>query len=248
MANLIDFVIDTEPSSNASSVPLLTSLYFMLSGTDYDEDSLLEGLFLEGPDTDQFIGPGGAYARFPDGISQGDLDDILESPGYKGIVVGTVTVSGISGNTRVMLEPDLPLYANTEYKLFLSSILDGSEVEISGIATVSFETGSGSIEEVPTDTSTSVLATTAQASRALDAIAPLAIQKTTPADHAIQQDITLEEIEIEFNKPLDASTVSSAGIIVETLPATDHPKLSTTALGKLATIVEVDGNKLRIKI
>jgi len=249
LADLIDFVVDTEPSNDATGVPLLINPYFLLLGSDYDEDSLLEGLFLEGPDTDQFIGPGGAYLRFPDGISQGNLDEILESPGYKGIVAGTVTISGISGNTRIMLDPSLPLYASTDYKLFLTNILEvDGETEISGMATVSFQTGSGAIEEVPTDTSTSVLATTAQASRAIDAIAPLIVKKTTPADHAIQQDISLEEIEVEFNKSLDASTVSADGIMVETFPATDHPKLSTPALGELATAVEVDDNKLKIKI
>lgn len=249
MANLIDLIVDSNPQNGAVAVPLRTKPYITLSGppTDYDQ-STLSGMFLEGPDSDQFIGPGGAYLRFPDGISQGNLDDLLESPGYQGITAGTVTVSGVNGNTRVIFEPDLPLAALTEYKLFLDNVEDVNGVAIDGAVLVNFQTGTGSIMAIPSDSSTSVLATTAQASRAIDAIAPLTVLRSTPADHAIQQDISLDEIEVEFSKSLDPASVSADSVRVETFPISDHPKLSTTALGELATAVEVDGNKLKIKI
>ncbi len=249
MAKLTDLVIDYEPSNGAGGVPLLTKPYVVLSGLNYDEDSLKEGIFLEGPDTDQFIGPGGAYLRFPDGISQGGLDDLLESPGYKGITAGSGLVTEVNGNTKVTFIWERPLAALTDYKLFLANVLEADgTTEIEEIVTVDFQTGTGSIQELPVDSSTSVLATTAQASRAIDAIAPLSVQTTTPTDHAIQQDIGMEEIEIQFNKSIDPSSVSSNSVKVETVPISDHPSLSTTALGELATSVEVDGNKLKIKI
>ena len=244
---LIDLVTDTAPSSGASGVPLRATLSFTLSGTNYRTGSLEEGMFVEGPDTDQFIGPGGAYQRFPDGISQGDLDDLLESPGYKGIVTGSVAVT-TGANTTVTFTPTNPLFALTTYKLYLSDVEETDGTEISGIVTVEFTTGSGSIEEVPTDVSTSVLATTTQASRAIDAISDLSVVSTTPVDHAIQQNVELEEILVKFNKPLDSSSVSASDVKVETIPVTDHPNVTINTIGELAVAVEVDGETLKIKI
>src|SRR5688572_17380345 len=158
MSDLLDLVVDTFPGNNDVGVPLRSEITITLSGLDYDEESLEEGFFVEGPDTDQFIGPGLEMQAFPDSISQGDLDDFLASPGYQGIVQGTVTVSGVSGNTVVTFTPTRPLAPNTMYVANLTGILESDgETEIDGFVSMSFETGSGSIEAIPSTVSTSVL-------------------------------------------------------------------------------------------
>lgn len=246
MANLVDFVSDTEPQSGALGFPLRGNPYFLLIGSGFDTTSLEEGLFLEGPEYTHQVGPGGyAHEYNP---ATGDIS-LIDTPGYLGTVPGTVTVSTVSGNTRVLFDPELPLAALVDYKLVLSDVLelDGT-TEISGIITLSFTSGSGAIEEIPSEVSTSVLANTSQAVSAGVAVGPFLVEKTTPADHSVQQDIALEEIEIEFNKAIDSDSVSADNIQVQTIPATDHPATSITALGNLTKTVEVSGKKIIIKI
>jgi hypothetical protein len=187
--------------------------------------------------------------RYPFNISQGDPSDLLNSPGYKGIVKGNVTVSGISGNTVVTFSPMLPMAALIEYRVNLTDIFKSDGVtSIDGFVTFSFTTGSGSIEEVSSEISTSVLSTTIQGSTALENSSPLSIVSTTPSDHAIQQDPELSEITVEFNKKINANSVVPELISIESIPITDHPQANITALGRLTKSIEVDNTKIIIKI
>lgn len=245
MANLLDLIVNTFPASGDVGVPLKSNLTFTLSGTNYDEDSLKEGIFVEGPDTDRYIGPDLRELEYPDNVSQGD--DFLDSPGYYGIVEGTVTVSGINANTVVTFDPTRPLAASYPYKMNLTGVLESDGLTtVSGFASVSFTTGSGSIEEVPSSISTSIIASSPQAESALLSSGPLKVVSSTPADNKAQINPDIEEIEIEFNKPL--GTVTSNQVSVKTEKATDHPDASITSLGDLYKILEVSGNKLKIKI
>jgi len=248
MSDLLDLVIDTFPATDDVGVPLGSTVSITLSGTNYDESSLLEGFFLEGPDTDQYIGPGLAILNYPDNISQGDLDDFLRSPGYKGIVEGDITVSGVSGNTIISLKPTKPMTALTEYVINLTYVLevDGSTL-IDGHITVPFTTGSGSIEVVPSITSTSILSRVYTSPASDTTAIPLRVVSTTPEDHAIQIPVTYSEIIVEFNKALDP-TIDPDSIIIETTPVTDHPNLTIQSNGIIAKQVTVEGNKLKIKI
>jgi len=248
MPGLIDLVTDTFPANNDVGVPLLSDITITLSGLDYDEDSLKEGMFVEGPDTDQYIGPGLLDQVFPANISQGNLDDFLKSPGYQGIVDGVTTVSGIAGDTVVTFNPGKPLAALTEYTVNMTSILESDgETEISGFITFGFTTGTGSIETVPSTVSSSVLSAGLVES-AITADDPLTIVRVTPDNHSVENDVELDEIIVEFNKPLDAASVANAIIEVKAIAATSHPNLGVIAAGNLATVVTVDGNKLKIKI
>jgi hypothetical protein len=248
MSDLLNLVLDTFPASNDVGVPLSSYLSITLSGTNYDESSLLEGCFLEGPDTDQYVGPGLELLQSPDNMSQGNLDDFLRSPGYRGIAVADITVSGSSGNTIVRVKPSQPMAALTEYVLNLTFVLENDGVtEINGHVTIPFTTGTGSIEVIPTTTSTSILARTTQSPLADTSATPLKVLSITPKDHAVQVPVTLNEIVVEFNKDLDPS-VDADSILIQAVPATDHPNLAITCNDTIAKQVTVEGNRLRIKI
>lgn len=254
---LLDRIDDTFPANNDVGVPLLSTITILFD-REMNETDLNDNLFVEGPDTDQFVGPGLALLEFPNNTSQGEVDDFLRSPGYQGIMQGDttfekvdmidplVTVSGQPYRTRAIFTPDQPLVPLTEYTVMLSDTLDLLGATHSGIITFSFTTGSGSIEEVPTETSTSILQTTAQPSVLITA-GSLGITGTTPKDHAVQQDPKLETITIEFNKDLDAaSVIGKVSVLSE--QATDHPNATSIANGDLANIVTVSGNILTVTI
>lgn len=248
MSDLSDRIKDTFPGNGDQGVPLQSNLTFTLSGLDYDEDSLKEGIFVEGPDTDQFVGPGQIDLVVPANVSQGDIDDFLQSPGYQGIVAGEVTVTGIAGDTVVTFDPTLPLAPLTEYTMNLTGVLDSSEVDIDGFVTLSFITGTGSIEEVPADVSSSVLSAGVSESASIaDSATPFQVKSITPSDLSVENPTDLSEIVVEFNKPIDPASVDG-NVSVTTVPATDHPNAPVNSQGDLAISTEVEGNKLRIKI
>lgn len=251
MSTLSDLIKDTFPANGDVAVPLQSNLTVTLSGLDYDADSLTEGgLFVEGPDTDQFVGPGLINLASPANISQGDFDDFLQSPGYAGIVQGSVTVSGIMGDTVVTFDPDLPLAPLTEYIVNLTSVLTATLSGIDGFVTFGFTAGSGSIEELPADISTSVLSAAipeaAQVGISAAAI-PFVVTTATPVDHSVENPVDLREITLDFNKVIDSASVAD-NVSVKTVPATDHPNAATGSLGDLAISTEVTGNRLKIKI
>jgi hypothetical protein len=222
-----------------------------LSGLDYDHDSLKEGFFIEGPDTDQYVGPGLLELSYPQNVSQGDFDEFLESPGYQGILAGAVTVTGIDGNTVITFDPDLPLAPSTLYKANLTGVLDSLMAEVDGFVTFEFTSGTGSIEEVPSTVSTSVLSAAiaeSEASVGAADLTPLQVVSTSPGDFTVEHEPNkTNEIVVEFNKPIDPASVPG-NVSVKTFPATDHPNATTKSQGEIATSVEVEGKKLKIKI
>jgi len=249
MSALTDLIKDTFPANDDTGVPLQSNLTITLSGLDYDEDSLIEGMFVEGPDTDQFVGPGQLGLVIPDNVSQGDIDDFLQSAGYQGIVQGTVTVSGVGGDTVVTFDPTLPLAPSIEYRVNLTGVLNAATTSgIDGFATFSFTTGTGSIEEVPSTVSSSVLSGAAiSESGSIDPSSPLQVVSISPADHSVENSKNLREIVVKFNKPIDPSSVDG-NVEVTTVPQTDHPNASTNSQGDIAVTTEVTGNTLTIKV
>ena len=95
MANLIDVIIDNFPPVSGISIPLGSTITLSFN-VPMDEAGLSETLFLEGPDTDQYIGQGLTELVDPSNISQGELDDFLKSPGYKGIAQWTFSFESIT--------------------------------------------------------------------------------------------------------------------------------------------------------
>jgi len=248
MANLADIISDYFPPASGVNVPLASAVW-----TDFDlhmdTDDLEENFFVEGPDTDQFVGEGLALLIEPDNVSQGDLDDFLMSPGYRGIVQGEYSFDVVSGvSTRLTFTPTRPLAPHTEYYVNISAPLDNDGNTVSGFISWGFTTGSGSIETLPSTISTSILASSPQAINFTTTAGPLTIVKTTPANHTIEQDTDLEEIVIEFNKEVDPDSVNNNAIEVVTSVATDHPSVNAQAVGNLFKLFELDGKYLKIKI
>lgn len=249
MSDLLNLIKNSDPANGSVGIPLNSTVSITLSGLDYDEESLTEGLFLEGPDTDQFVGAGLQLLNYPDNVSQGDPADFLESPGYYGIVNGTATVSGIAGDTVVTFTSELPFAPLFDYRVNLSNALasDGTTA-IDGFVTLSFQTGSGSIEEIPSEVSTSILNLPTLHSISDSAGTPLQIVKVTPADRSVENSVTLREIIVEFNKTIDPSSVNADNISIIASAITDHPNVTVSAQGELVKTVEVQGKLLIIKI
>lgn len=249
MSALFDSVNDTFPANNDVGVPLRSDITVTLDGLDYNVTGIQEGFFVEGPDTDQYVGPGLIEQTFPANISQGDLDDFLQSPGYAGLVGGTVTVSGVAGDTVATFSSTLPLAPLTEYIVSLTDITNLAGDTVSGFVSFSFTTGTGSIETIPDTVSTSVLSAALPESATTSTSDPLEVVSITPEDRSIQHDPDkLREIIIEFNKELDPASITAGLVDVQAIPATDHPSVNINAVGEVAKTVEVDGKKLKIKI
>ena len=95
MPALSDIIDDTFPGSGDVGVPLQSAITVLFDRA-MDHTELQLDFFIEGPDTDQFIGPGLLELTSPANISQGDLDNFLRSPGYAGLVQGVFTFKYIS--------------------------------------------------------------------------------------------------------------------------------------------------------
>lgn len=251
MADLLGIITDTFPANEDLGVPLKSTITITFT-SHLDETSVDEAFFVEGPDTDQFVGVDLDLQIFPENISQGD--DFLESPGYAGIVQGVtklnIITSGVS--TKLVFTPTQPLAALTKYIVHLGDV-DGSDftsfsgITYSGHVTFSFTAGTGSIQEIPTTVSTSVLVVLNQKTSAAS-LTPFKVVTTSPIDHSIEQKTTIAEIVVEFNKDVEPSTVLAEDIEVKTIPATGHPSAIDKALGNIAKNVVVEGNKIKIKI
>ena len=58
----------------------------------------------------------------------------------------------------------------------------------------------------------------------------------------------LAEIDVIFDKDIDATSVSKENISIIAYPATDHPNLEINAQGDIMFDVEVSGHYLKLKI
>ena len=265
MALIVDILDDYFPPNSGVSVPLKESISILFD-REMDEDAIEEEFFIEGPDTDQYVGPGFQLLEYPDNFSQNPDGDFLNSPGYAGIIDGTfvfkkidmsnadLEVAAAPYRTKMVFTPSEPMAPQTLYTAHLPEAIDYLENVHSGHYIFSWTTGTGSIEYVPDSFSTSVLvpgslslpvATTgSQAAGAGD----LEVVATTPRDHAIQVDPETNEISITFNRNLDSASVTQDTVTVETVMVTDHPKATGEADGELIKTLEVSGNKLTIRI
>lgn len=251
MTILRDIIADYSPAAGATSVPLSSTIIIIFDRL-MDTDSLELEFFLAGPDTDQFVGPGVAeFNVFPDNVSQGD--DLLESPGYQGIVSGTVSCSTVSGVTQLTFTPSSPLYPLTEYTVHLPQADDANGTTYEGHVTFSFTSGTGSIEALPDTSSTSVLTNTISSLSALDDLEVVGVRGITPnktirsLSNSVENPLDLNRIEIELNKAIDISSLSG-NIAVETFAITDHPSASVSVRGDIATKLSTDGKKILIDI
>lgn len=149
MASISDIVTLVHPTVSGTGI-ILSDQIWVLFNQELDEGSVRDNFFIAGPDQDTWSGPD--LLLFHDRASPGTEDDILQSPGYKGIVQGTFSFEKINpgnyetyagydysglGNlwrTKVIFTPSARLSANTTYYVYLSGDEDDSDTLQTGIS------------------------------------------------------------------------------------------------------------------
>ena len=260
MPALSEIITDYTPSNGDVGVPLASTITVTFDRL-MDTDRLKEDIFTEGPDTDQWIGPGLLELKDPENVSQGDLDNFLKSPGYRGIVQGSflfqvvdsngieVPESNAEARTKAIFTPTQSLHPLITYTVHIQETLDNTQTLWPGYASFSFDTGSGSIQQLPSSISSSILSSGLAPSTVVSGeITGMKVLSTVPLDFSIDNSPDLSEIVINFDKDLDAATVTQDQVVVEASVASDHPNLVATAKGKLAKQLVVSGKTLTIKI
>ena len=149
MANLIDIVSKIHPAASGIGI-ILSDKIWVIFDREIDEDSFSNGnLFVAGPDFDTWSGPD--LQIFQDRPSIGTESEILQSPGYHGMVQGTfaferldlssdsiVTTldtvgSGLLYRTKAVFTPREKLAIDTEYTVYLSGDEDTTDDISSGV-------------------------------------------------------------------------------------------------------------------
>lgn len=132
----IDSILDQiHPTVSGISIPTNDRIWVVFD-REIDETTLEGSFFLSGPDQDSFHGP--EMAIFKDYESLGSEGEILLSPGYGGLVQGTITVekirtdtygsytgydytgNGLSYRTKAIFTPTKNLAPSTEYTVYVS--------------------------------------------------------------------------------------------------------------------------------
>jgi len=149
-------IVTVHPADNSTGFVLTDTPYVIF---DREIDPTTLQFLIEGPDTDRWTGPD--LVRFDDLTTAVD-DNILETPGYKGILKGKIrlekvdasgnAVSGLdyTGNgslwhTKAVFIPDEPFAANTEYRIYIVGAEEVGGTVTKGVASRTvFDTRKGS--------------------------------------------------------------------------------------------------------
>jgi hypothetical protein len=152
MPNLADVVDAIHPADEQEGV-IVGDQIFVLFDREIDENTLEQGgLFVTGPDTDTWSGPDQAMwlRRDPNALT-GPEGDVLQSPGFQGIVPGTftferidltvassgvdtldVTGAGTLYRTKAIFTPSTILAPDTEYTVHLIGDEDDTDSVMTG--------------------------------------------------------------------------------------------------------------------
>jgi hypothetical protein len=143
-------IISVSPASGSTSISV-NSTISVIFDQEVDLYRLKNGgIFIEGPDQSKSIGPG-----FLDIEASTDEDDLLSSPGYKGIVEASFTFERVDGSgesvsyydygsgslagqiyrTKVILTPKKPFASLTEYTVYIIGDEDTSDSYDFGLST-----------------------------------------------------------------------------------------------------------------
>jgi hypothetical protein len=147
----IDSLVDlVHPTVSGISV-LTNDTVWVLFDREIDETTLTGSFFISGPDQDSYGGP--ANAIWKNYESLGSEGEVLQSPGYGGIVTGTITTQRIqnanlnaytgkdyTGNgalyrTKAIFTPTKQLVPSTEYQVYVSGDEDLTDSIDTGIKT-----------------------------------------------------------------------------------------------------------------
>jgi hypothetical protein len=175
MASIVDILDSIHPATDAVGV-ILSDQIWVIFDREIDEYSINNGnFFVEGPDTDTFIGPD-VGLNLPE-VSDSGSGDQLTSPGYKGLVTGTFSFekiqntasdvysgfdtsgSGSLWRTKAIFTPTNPLQKLVKYTVYLSGDEDTDDGLSTGIRSRSIfdvvngsNIGTGEVEFVGTYT------------------------------------------------------------------------------------------------
>ena len=147
--NLIDIVDAIHPAASGIGI-ILSDKVWIVFDREIDETSLSNGnLFVAGPDFDTWSGPD--LQLFHNRPSVGSEGEILQSPGYHGLVQGTfsferldlssdvvvttrdIVGSGLLYRSKVLFTPRERLSIDTEYNVYLSGDEDATDDISSGV-------------------------------------------------------------------------------------------------------------------
>lgn len=148
LASIVDLI---HPTSSGVGV-ITTDQIFVLFDRAIDETTIAGGnFFVTGPDFDTWLGPD--LQLFQEAVSTGGGEkEILQSPGFQGIVQGEISFqrisltsqevisgidtigSGLLYRTKAIFTPTKRLQANTEYTVYLSGDEDTSDSLKTGIS------------------------------------------------------------------------------------------------------------------
>lgn len=148
LASIIDLI---HPTASGIGV-ITTDQVFVVFDRAIDENTVTAGnFFVTGPDFDTWIGPDLQLFQEAEGSGSGS-GDILESPGFDGIVQGTISFerldlnsltvisgidtvgSGLLYRTKAIFTPTNRLAADTEYTVYLSGDEDDTDTLQTGIS------------------------------------------------------------------------------------------------------------------
>jgi hypothetical protein len=148
--NISDIVDLIHPTASGIGV-ILSDQVWVLFDREIDETTLSVGnLFITGPDTDTWSGPD--LQLFTSALSLSDEKEILQSPGYDGIVQGDITferisltstsivntedtvASGFLYRTKAIFTPTNRLAVDTSYNVYLSGDEDTNDSLLTGIS------------------------------------------------------------------------------------------------------------------
>jgi hypothetical protein len=138
-------IVEIHPASSAEGVVLSDRVSVVF---DQEVDRTTVQIMLEGPDTDRWSGP--EQVRWDNPDTDAD-DDVLATPGYKGMVAATLsfekvdedghgvtafdyTGGGAMWRAKAILTPSEPLAANTQYRVWVIGDEETGDNIISGVS------------------------------------------------------------------------------------------------------------------
>lgn len=238
----------------------LTEYIVIVSGDELDTDDIKVGIGSRTVfDTQLGSNTGDGEATFTGGYTGTLADEIVVEIVIAGDI-GTATYrwyktsdvltirTGITSANEVLLDDGVFLnFAGTGFD-------SGDEFRVnlrpaqymSGSSTWTFKTGSGSIQTVPSSTSTSVLGDVGASS--VDTT-PFEVVETNPPHLASQVPLYKNEIIVDFTDPVDPATITQDSVTVEVHPVRGpYTGNSTEDIGEVPKVLELSNNDTRLTI
>lgn len=238
----------------------LTEYTVIVSGDELDTDDIKVGIASRTVfDTQLGSNTGDGEATFTGGYTGTITDEIVVEIVTAGDI-GTATYrwyktsdvltirTGTTSANEVLLDDSV-------YLTFGGSGFDsGDEFRVnlrppqymSGSSTWSFKTGSGSIQAVPSSTSTSVLGDVGAAS--VDTT-PFEVVETNPPHLGSQVALHRNEIIVDFTDPVDPATISQDSVTVEVHPVRGaYTGNDTEDIGEVPKVLSLSNSNRRLTI